>query len=342
MNRIFKAFLLLVTGMFVFSCNKDDNNPTKKPEPYDTQYVKDLEAIETFLKEYHMDVDPVTYEVAFEKITDANGLTSIWNEFPLEHKMVNDEENKVDYKVYYIKFREGTNLKPTRVDSVYVSYRGEYIYKKKEEILPSTDPKTYNEYIASKQFDQSGNPIWMPLTSLVRGWSEILPLFKSGTSSYDAATGVISYENFGAGVFFLPSGLGYYASGSSSIPSYAPLIFSIKLNHVNYIDHDFDGIDSYLEDINGNGDFTDDDTDNDGIQNYLDRDDDGDGFLTKYEIMYVNPLDPDQVKRYYPFNGAATDDPTTPYVDETQGIPDCSGNYTSSTRLRKHLDKNCH
>ncbi|WMI65286.1 hypothetical protein RBH94_14630 [Aestuariibaculum sp. YM273] len=43
---------------------------------------------------------------------------------------------------------------------------------------------------------------------------------------------------------------------------------------------DNDGIPAILEDRNGNGDLTDDDTDNDGIPNYLDADDDGDNILT--------------------------------------------------------------
>ncbi|MBU2949257.1 hypothetical protein KO493_00895 [Tamlana agarivorans] len=43
---------------------------------------------------------------------------------------------------------------------------------------------------------------------------------------------------------------------------------------------DDDGIPSILEDINGNGDLTDDDTDGDGIPNYIDSDDDGDNILT--------------------------------------------------------------
>ncbi|MBP0905549.1 hypothetical protein ACFSKN_16895 [Mariniflexile gromovii] len=46
---------------------------------------------------------------------------------------------------------------------------------------------------------------------------------------------------------------------------------------------DNDGIPAELEDINGNGDLTDDDTDGDGIPNYLDEDDDGDNVLTKNE-----------------------------------------------------------
>ncbi len=46
---------------------------------------------------------------------------------------------------------------------------------------------------------------------------------------------------------------------------------------------DNDGIAAELEDINGNGDLTDDDSDEDGIPNYLDTDDDGDNVLTEDE-----------------------------------------------------------
>lgn len=46
---------------------------------------------------------------------------------------------------------------------------------------------------------------------------------------------------------------------------------------------DNDGIPAALEDINGNGNLDDDDTDEDGIPNYLDVDDDGDNVLTVNE-----------------------------------------------------------
>jgi hypothetical protein len=49
------------------------------------------------------------------------------------------------------------------------------------------------------------------------------------------------------------------------------------------LEDDNDGIPAINEDINGNGDLTDDDTDGDGIPNYLDDDDDGDNVLTKNE-----------------------------------------------------------
>lgn len=52
-------------------------------------------------------------------------------------------------------------------------------------------------------------------------------------------------------------------------------IFTIDL-----IEDDNDGIPAEFEDINGNGDLEDDDTDGDSIPNYLDADDDGDNVLT--------------------------------------------------------------
>ncbi|WP_142785663.1 hypothetical protein [Changchengzhania lutea] len=54
------------------------------------------------------------------------------------------------------------------------------------------------------------------------------------------------------------------------------------------VEDDDDGIPAELEDINGNGDLSDDDTDGDGIPNYLDFDDDGDNVRTKDENPDVN------------------------------------------------------
>ena len=46
---------------------------------------------------------------------------------------------------------------------------------------------------------------------------------------------------------------------------------------------DSDGVPPNLEDRNNNGNFEDDDTDGDGLPNYIDADDDGDNVLTKNE-----------------------------------------------------------
>jgi hypothetical protein len=50
------------------------------------------------------------------------------------------------------------------------------------------------------------------------------------------------------------------------------------------IEDDNDGIPAAYEDINGDGDLDNDDTDGDGLPNYLDIDDDGDNVLTSTEM----------------------------------------------------------
>jgi len=116
---------------------------------------------------------------------------------------------------------------------------------------------------------------------------------------------------------FLPSGLGYYAAGSFEIPAYSPLVFTFKLYDVKHIDHDEDGILSNDEDINHDGIFN-DDTDGDGTYNIYDKDDDGDGKLTKNEIKNAEGV-----------------------VYDFDSIPDCSGNTTDPTRVKRYLDKTC-
>ena len=60
-------------------------------------------------------------------------------------------------------------------------------------------------------------------------------------------------------------------------------------------DEDQDSVYNIDEDLNHNGDYTDDDTDGDGIPNYLDNDDDNDGILTIDEDANGNgnPVDDD-------------------------------------------------
>lgn len=373
MIKIFKASVLLLISVFVISCDKEDEPAEVVVVPYEEQYPKDLANIEKFLKTHKIEVidNPSGIDHRDVKFTivnegDVNSIM-LQTEYPLLSKIV--KSNGVDYKVYYLNITKkdnvaydsnyfGENNSPSRVDSVFVSYRGEYIYEKKEEVVPATNPVTYNKFITGKQFDQAQNPVWFPLEGVIQGWKEILPLFKTGTS-----TGVNAFSDFGAGVMFLPSGLAYYR-GAAGISPYTPLIFSFKLKTLSYIDHDLDGIDSKDEDINGNGIFTDDDTDGDGIQNYYDKDDDGDGYTTISERKYTKTdtsTDPNTVYTfYYPYNGAAVDDPATLFVDETQGIPRAftgpllnpslpesatnrrqpiPSDFTDPLRLRRHLDK---
>ena len=82
----------------------------------------------------------------------------------------------------------------------------------------------------------------------------------------------------------MPSGIAYFENTSSGIPEYSPLIFSVKLMTYTPTDHDNDGILSIFEDIDGDGKPFRDDSDGDNLWNMYDVDDDGDGVLTVNEI----------------------------------------------------------
>ena len=219
--------------------------------------------------------------------------------YPLESRPV--FLHGIEYTIKYLVLREGNGTAPTNTDSVLASYSGSYLKQ------TTTDNVST---VSATSFEEVKNPSgFFSLLSVIRGWSEIFPKFKTGSYSANS-NGTISYTDFGAGVMFIPSGLAYFNSPSGTIPLYSPLVFGFKLYEISRDDTDGDGVPNKSEDLN-NDDYLysfrntilyptfpedgiryADDTDKDGIPNYLDTDDDGDGYTTKFEISKgSDPLD---------------------------------------------------
>ncbi len=314
MKNVFKVVLFFVFINLVLSCSKDDDPETVPIRDFAVQYATDLSTIQTYLKTHSItitnnpgqvndqDVDfTIVPELASNSIWGINASTPNANVLEL---LV--EKDGISYKIYYLQLRQGNgpNSKaPCNFDGVLTAYEGQ---------LMDDSPA-----FETNNFPQS----FFSLSGVIRGWSEVFPKFKSGsyTSNPD---GTISYSDFGAGVMFLPSGLGYYSLSRVGIPAYSPLIFSFKLYEVQRVDNDNDGIFSYLEDINLDGYLRDnditfeDDTDRDGIADFLDVDDDGDAYLTKEERR-ITPNGP-----FYEFDL----------------IPTCVG----GNGKKRYLDPSCH
>jgi len=352
MNKYLKfslvfVFGLTLIGLTVASCTKNDTpSYSVTLKAYPVQYKADSIEIENYLNTHYIASVDADFNIEFAKIPTGGTQLSIKAQqtYQLLSEMVKNDTHGVNYKVYYLKLREGTNESTTAVDSVYVSYKG--------------------SLLTDVQFDYSETPIWFQLESVVAGWGEIIPKFKTGT--YDTAPGPnqSTFSNFGAGVMFLPSGLAYYEQMPSSlIPSYSPLIFSFKLKSQKSRDHDRDGILSKYEvaaatTLVPNPKPKDLDTDGDLTPNFYDIDDDGDRVLTKVENRrpYLSTTVNGQIvltpNGYFPYNGAAVDNPSTPNIDETQGIPrkftgplntrnlptPLPADYIDPARLRRYLD----
>lgn len=297
MNKFKYYFILLITTLSLFSCSKNNVTPIAPPREYAVQYASDITDIEEYLKTYYITV--VNHpglsddqDVTITKIPDGGTQPSIWsylNQSTFPKLLSRDVSlHDITYKLYYLVLREGTGESPCNVDGVLASYRGDYL-----ERMITTGTATA---LTATEFEEVKYPQQMlSLYTTITGWGETFPQFKTGTNTSNA-DGTITYNDFGAGVMFIPSGLAYYNSGSGLIPAYAPLVFSFKLFEIQRLDQDGDGIPSYLEDINGDGYMrtlatgvvNPDDTDGDGIPNFLDVDDDGDNYTTKLEIK--NPL----------------------------------------------------
>lgn len=358
MNQLLKFFSLLFFAVFIASCGPDDDLGQLPLRDYQEQYDADIAKIEKYLKTHTITVidNPGAaddQDVTFTEVPE-NDPSSLWLDSRLTSRDVVDASGKpyfhnVAYKIYYLKLREGggaagDKMSPTNVDAVLTSYTGQYLFT-------YTDPNTPTvEELKTFQFESVPYPQSnLTLESVIKGWSEIFPQFKPGDIT--TVTGEpIQFSDFGAGIMFIPSGLGYYNASQSAIPAYSPLIFTFKLYDITRLDQDGDGIPSYLEDLDGDGYLrvlaadrvNPDDTDGDLAPDYLDLDDDGDNVLTIVENRRpAHPDDPNPQVTTYPFQGAAIDDPSTPYIDESLGVPSCSGDYTTPTRLRKYLDPNC-
>ena len=336
--------IVLVLGLFIgfYSCQPDDSTTIVPARPYDEVYEEDILKIEEFLDTHYVTVD-ADFNTVFTKIPDGGAQVPVSDMPELEFKEV--DLHDITYKVYYLKLREGTGESPTRVDSTLVGYKGNTFYKT---TLNGVD--SYTQTV----FEENVNPIWFNLDGVIKGWAEIIPQFKVGTYSSNP-DGTISFQDFGVGVMFVPSGLAYFNSVRPRIQAYSNLIFNFKLYNMRRMDHDRDGILSMHE--YGNPldaeRFKKDpiDTDGDDRPDYLDVDDDGDGVLTKTEISFTYD-DGGVIKTgYYPYNGAGVDNPATPYND-TYGIPRKytgplnSNNkpsplpidFTDVNRTRRHLD----
>ncbi|MBP9792892.1 MAG: FKBP-type peptidylprolyl isomerase [Flavobacterium sp.] len=308
MKKLFNLILLFSATLLITSCNKDEDEVVPLRD-YAEQYATDIADIESYLQTHYIESvinnpgQPDDQNITFTAIPDGGSQTSIWDQtqYPLSFVLV--EKDNITYKLYYLKTREGsgTNSKaPCNYDNVLVAYKGNLL----------DDSVFETNYLPQDFFNLNG---------VIRGWSEAFPKFKTGT--YVANTnGTLSYFDFGAGALFIPSGLAYYNVPRTNIPAYSPLVFTVKLLEVVRIDHDADGIFSYLEDGNGDGylrlDEPLDDTDGDGTVDFLDIDDDGDGFLTIAERKIGTS------NEYYEFDA----------------IPTCPG----GNGKKRHLDPSCH
>ena len=242
--------------LIIKSCKKDDDSV--KVRDVADQSLLDDTALKNFLETHFYNYED------FEKLDGSENVNIIIdsifdddiNKIPLINKVlkknipIESNNGPINHTLYYLPVSEGNGEKPSIVDSVYVSYEG--------------------SLLDGSVFDKSNTPIWFDLTSVVTGFKEGVSEFKPG-DFYVNDDNTVNYQNYGQGLIFIPSGLGYFAQSSSLIPEYSPLIFKISLFTIKKTDHDGDGI-LTIDEYDNDNDGVPDDSDGDGVLDYLDKD----------------------------------------------------------------------
>ena len=310
----FKLYIFLFAILLLgFSCGDDDDDGViQVPEADRTeQQVIDNDSLVTFLQSHYVDVSLLT-----------NNSTILLNEIeinqlPEDGELPNPNQNSllidmvetltttyfdVEYEYYILKINQGgSENSPNFSDKVRVSYEGT--------LMDDT------------VFDSSSTPVDFDLTSTIAGWGRVLPEYNNAEDFVINSDGTVTYNNPGIGIMFLPSGLGYYSAAAGSVPVYSNLIFKFKVFQSEVNDHDFDNVPSHLEDLNGDYDLTNDDTDEDTFADFVDSDDDNDGTLTIDEDLEPDSdLTVDRDGDGDPTNDIGDGDPTNDDTDG-DGIP---------------------
>ena len=310
----FKLYILLITILLLgFSCGDDDDDGiVEVPEADRTeQQVIDNDSLVSFLQTHYVDESLLT-----------NNPTILFNEIeinqlPEDGELPNPDQNSllidmvetltttyfdVEYEYYILKINQGgSENSPNFSDKVRVSYEGT--------LMDDT------------VFDSSSTPVDFDLTSTIAGWGRVLPEYNNAEDFIVNSDGTVTYNNPGIGIMFLPSGLGYYSAAAGTVPVYSNLIFKFKVFQSEVNDHDFDNVPSHLEDLNGDYDLTNDDTDDDTFADFIDSDDDNDGTLTIDEDLEPDSdLTVDRDGDGDPTNDIGDGDPTNDDTDG-DGIP---------------------
>lgn len=286
------AYLLIAGLIILSSCRKDDDpiGEVVPPRLLSEVVIEDDAEIIEFLKthfynkdEFETPPEGFDFRIRFDTIAgDNSGKQSLFASSNLITDVISvtssdfgrDDGEVIDVKLYTLVVRQGVEAgKPTIGDFSILRYEG--------------------SLIDGTLFDASSNqPVRFNLSSVVRGFGNGMKNLQTGMGPVENADGTVSYEGYGVGAIFIPSGLGYFNNSPNTlIPAYSPIIFKVDaFAYEPDSDFDGDGIPSILEDLNNNGNLLDDNTDDESesfgvyLANFNDTDDDNDGILTIDEI----------------------------------------------------------
>jgi len=262
--------------LFAVSCKKNDSKTATPPRDVTEVRNENNAAIENFLKTHSYTFSPtatISETVVFT--TTSNTADAIFNNSNLkrlELDVYDANSQRVRHTLYYMILQEGVGTTTTIADSVYVNYKGQLLDLS---VFDKTETQSLSYWM-----DLIGNIVTQRPAGTIKGFREGVALLKSSADNKlsNNTDGTLNAPTDGGiGVFFIPSGLGYFSNTQSKIPAYSPLIFTVRLIATRRADHDHDGkksIDEIVRDPYGIVTYPDCDAKKDRtyLPDYLDAD----------------------------------------------------------------------
>lgn len=304
---------VIILFVFFFGCSSDDDNQSSvviEIRDRTEQQASDKDSLTAYLSTHYynstalaMLTNPAVSDIVITELAEGETV-------PSDHTLLSESSDlltrttvyeETTYEYYILKLNQGGGvMSPNFSDDIRASYEGSLV----------EDASVFDSQII---FDSD-------LINLIPAWQRVFPEFNTA-EDFDTGSNGVVYKNYGVGVMFIPSGLAYFSGALDGIPSYSNLVFKFALFQTEENDHDNDGVPTYIEDLNGNLDLTDDDTDEDGFPNYIDADDDADGVATVFEDLEPDSdLEVDRDGDGDPTNDIGDEDPTNDDTDG-DGIP---------------------
>ncbi|WP_179346396.1 FKBP-type peptidyl-prolyl cis-trans isomerase [Winogradskyella ursingii] len=287
-SRILRGGIsFLFVCAFLLGCNDDDGGLVQIEErDRAEQQMEDSLVLETYLSTHYYNSEFFTTgsdhsysDIVIGELAEGETVAPDGNTLLIDAvETLTTEFQEADYTYYILRLNQGGGDSPRFTDAVRFRFEGSVVDTEEvfQSIVTPSDLSLQTDGITG---------------GAIRAWQLVMPTFNTAESFMNNGSGIINYSNYGLGVMFIPSGLGYFSGSVAGIPSYSNLIFKFELLQYEEVDHDGDGVPSYLEnrDSIGTGvndfDVTDDDTDGDDIPDFIDRDDDGDGVNTIFEDL---------------------------------------------------------
>lgn len=284
MNRLFTVLGLAFIGLIAANCNKDDSSGGPQIiNLRDREEVKiENEAdIETYLKTHYIVEDGEN--ISFDTIT--KGEPSILDDkrlvkdFTLKSDLYEYEairnpngtatlrytkpKDELTYKIYYIVINEGKGDMASPIDSTYVKTNN--LTLENEQFNPNTPGEFYSFPTTPQEFSFIANGQFTRVPKQLKSAERQL-LRKIKTATGVTPNGQYDQGSAGRIIAFIPSGLGYFNAGAGSLKSYKPYIVDLTLI------------------------------------NRIERDHDGDGILSKFEVNVQKPVEELTLEDYFSFD----------------------------------------